>query len=158
MEAACLNRSKSLGLTLIELLLVLTIVGLSAALAIPALRDPAATQLREEADRLAHLLEGARAASRAYDEAMAWRVEPAGFRFIGQAGGPWPTNWLHPHTEATIRSAQDVELGPEPVIAPQAILLRHRQRAELSLWVRTDGVRPFEVVLATPPSRPGAEP
>lgn len=144
-----------LGLTLIELLLVLMIIGLVTALAVPALRDPASSRLKNEAARLVNLLEGGRAASRAYDEALGWQVREGGFRFLGQAGGPWPTNWLHPETEAQVLGAEGLELGPEPMIAAQAVLLRHRQRPDLLLWVRTDGVRPFEVSATPMQTDPG---
>lgn len=146
------------GLTLIELLLVLAVVALATALTLPALRDPAQSGLRDEATRLAALLEGARAASRAYDEALGWQVQDGGFRFVGRAGGPWPTEWLHPDTEAQVLGAPRLELGPEPIIAPQVVLLRHRQRTELMLWVRTDGVRPFEVLVTPVPADPGRRP
>jgi general secretion pathway protein H len=136
------------GLTLIELLLVLAVVGLAAALAIPALRDPARSNLQNEAVRLAALLEGARAASRAYDETLTWQLQGGGFRFLGQAGGPWPTQWLHAETEAQVLGGSGLTLGPEPIIAPQTVLLRHRQRPELMLWVHTNGVRPFEVLVS----------
>lgn len=55
------------GLTLIELLLVLMIIGMVTGLSLQALRDPVQAQLQSEATRLAGLLEGARAASRAQD-------------------------------------------------------------------------------------------
>jgi general secretion pathway protein H len=152
------SAGRSLGLTLIELLLVLTVMGLVMALALPALRDPAQSGLREDALRLATLLEGARAASRAYDETMTWQVRESGFGFGGQAVRFMPTHWLHADTEAQVLGSASLVLGPEPVIAAQTVRLHHRQRPELSLWVHTDGVRPFEVLLTPPQSGLGPGP
>lgn len=149
---------RCLGLTLIELLLVLTVIGLAMALALPALRDPAQSGLRDDAFRLANLLEGARAASRTFDETVTWQVQEAGFRLGGRTGTPQTTPWLHPDTEARVLGSASLELGPEPVIAAQTVQLRHRQRPELSLWVHTDGVRPFEVLLTPPQAGQGPAP
>jgi general secretion pathway protein H len=49
------------GFTLIELLVVVALIAIATASLSLALRDPAESQLRREADRLAALLEAARA-------------------------------------------------------------------------------------------------
>lgn len=146
------------GLTLIELLTVLSVIALTTALALPALRDGTASGLREEALRLAHLLEQARAASRARDETVTWQVQGPGFVFRGPVQEPRTSWWLHPDTEAEVLDAQTLELGPEPVIAAQTVRLRQRQRPELSWWVYTDGARPFEALDSPPPTVPGIRP
>lgn len=138
------------GFTLIELLLVLVIISIGTSLSLLALRDPAQDQLQGEATRLAGLLEGARAASRAQDAPLRWHVEGAGFRFEGQAGGPWPDRWLHKDIEAQVLGASELILGPEPVLAAQAVLLGHKLAPERRVWVATDGVRPFEVLPIRP--------
>ena len=58
-------QTKARGFTLIELLIVVAIVALASTLATLALRDPDASALEREADRLSALLEAARAESRA---------------------------------------------------------------------------------------------
>lgn len=138
------------GLTLLELLLVLLIIGIGTSLSLLALRDPAQAQLQSEATRLAGLLEGARAASQAQDVPLRWRVEGAGFRFVGQAGGPWPDRWLHVEIEAQVLGGSELVLGPEPVLAAQAVLLGHRLVPERRVWVASDGVRPFAVLPIRP--------
>jgi general secretion pathway protein H len=142
------------GFTLIELLLVLVIIAIGTSLSLLALRDPAQAQLQGEATRLAGLLEGARAASRAQDTPLLWRVEGAGFRFEGlvpfPSGGPWPERWLHEDIQAQVLGGSELVLGPEPVLAAQAVLLGHRQTPERRIWVATDGVRPFEVLPIRP--------
>lgn len=138
------------GLTLMELLWVLVIIGIISSLSVLALREPAQGQLQDEATRLAGLLEGARAASRAQDAPLRWRVEGAGFRFEGQAGGPWPDRWLHQDIEAQVVGGSELILGPEPVLPAQTVLLGHKRARELRIWVATDGVRPFEVLPVRP--------
>ncbi len=56
--------SRPRGFTLIELLIVLVIVALASAVATLALRDPQASALEREADRLSALFEAARAEAR----------------------------------------------------------------------------------------------
>ena len=138
------------GLTLVELMVVLLIVGIATAVTLLALPDSPQAQLQAEASRLVALLESARAASRAQDEALRWQVNDAGFRFEGRAGGPWPNQWLHADTQAQVIGARELLLGPEPVIGAQAVALNHRRRPESRLWVGTDGVHPFQILSAEP--------
>jgi general secretion pathway protein H len=65
------------GFTLIELLIVLAIVALASTLATLAVRDPQASALEREADRLSALLEAARAESRASGLTVLWVPGPA---------------------------------------------------------------------------------
>jgi len=60
------------GFTLIELLIVVAIVAVASAVATLALRDPQASALEQEADRLSALLEAARAESRASGLPLLW--------------------------------------------------------------------------------------
>ena len=62
------------GFTLLELLVVLSIVALATAGAGLAMRDSGQTQLEREAARLAALLESARAQSRAGGLPVRWRA------------------------------------------------------------------------------------
>ena len=138
------------GLTLVELMVVLLIIGIATALTLLALPDSPQSQLQADASRLVALLESARAASRAQDEALRWRVDDAGFRFEGRAGGPWPNQWLHADIQARVIGGKELLLGPEPVIGAQVVALNHRRRPESPLWVGTDGVRPFQVISTQP--------
>mgnify|MGYP003620647923 FL=1 len=71
------------GFTLLELLVVISIMALATAGVGLAMRDGGQTQLEREAARLAALLESARAQSRAGGIPVRWRALPGGFRFEG---------------------------------------------------------------------------
>ncbi|WP_077037523.1 prepilin-type N-terminal cleavage/methylation domain-containing protein [Pelomonas sp. KK5] len=137
------------GFTLIELLVVVAIVAIASAAVVMALRDPAATQLEREAERLAGLFEGARAESRASGMEVDWLplvddVHGDQFRFVGLPDtAPMPRRWLSPDGVAVeIVGARSVKLGPEPMIGAQRVILSlGPQRLELS----TDGLAPFTV-------------
>jgi general secretion pathway protein H len=135
------------GFTLIELLVVVAIIAIASGVVALALRDGDASRLDEEAERLAALLEGARAEARAAGLAARWELRTGGdddgFRFVGlPAARTFPSHWLHPGVSAEITGARAVVLGPEPLIGAQRIVLRLERR---SLTLATDGLAPFAV-------------
>jgi general secretion pathway protein H len=67
------------GLTLLELLVVLAIIGFAMAGVSLSLRDSSQTQLEREAQRLVAVLEAARAQSRTSGIALIWQATPEGF-------------------------------------------------------------------------------
>ncbi|MDB5885130.1 MAG: ral secretion pathway protein [Polaromonas sp.] len=110
-----------------------------------ALRDTSGTALEREAQRLAVLLDSARAQSRMNANPVRWRPTSTGFVFEGLgAASAFPTNWLGQDVRAAVNSA--VVLGPEPVIGPQQIRLVSTRDPSRSLILATDGIRPFAVV------------
>jgi len=141
------------GFTLIELLVVVALIAIATAVVSLSLRDPAATQLEREAERLAALFETARAESRAAGLDVQWVpvLDDSGdqFRFPGlPARIQLPRRWLGEPVTVEIAGARSVRLGPEPMIGAQTLQLRlGSQRVLLS----TDGLGPFEVSpVATP--------
>jgi len=133
------------GFTLLELLVVLAIMALATAGVGLALRDGGAAQLEREGERLAALLEAARAQSRASGAAVRWRAQAGGFVFDGlpgPAGTPRP--WLDAATGVRGGTAT-LWLGPEPLIGAQQVVLVNRQHPARALAVGTDGLRPFAV-------------
>ena len=134
------------GFTLLELLVVVSIMALATAGVGLAMRDGGQAQLEREAARLSALLESARAQSRTGGIPVRWRALPQGFRFEGlppSAQAALPNQWLDAGT--TVRGQAVLLLGPEPLIGPQQVLITHQAHPDRTLRIATDGVRPFSV-------------
>ena len=129
---------KAAGFTLLELLLVITIVAIASTGAAMALRDSAQAGLETEALRLAALLELGRSQSRSSGLPVRWVATTKGFTLNGKN-----QTWLTPGVQATIEPP--LLLGPEPVIAPQSATLWLTEQPQYQLRVATDGIRPFAV-------------
>lgn len=136
------------GFTLLELLVVITIIAIASAAVSVSMRDGTQTMLEREATRLAALLEAGRALSRSSGQTIRWRDTPQGFNFEGLNAASLPHNWLRADT--TVRwdagiSSNTLTLGPEPIIEPQALTLIQDNR---SIRLATDGLHPFAVQTA----------
>ncbi len=136
------------GFTLLELLVVVAIIAMASAGVTLALRDSADTQLEREAQRLAALLESARAQSRTSGRPVQWRVVEGGFRFDGLPPNTLPEQWLAPTTG--VRGANVLQLGPEPIIGRQQVVLASSSSPGRGLRIATDGLRPFTVTAEAP--------
>ena len=132
------------GFTLIELLVVVAIMAIATAGIGLSLRDSSATALERDAQRLAVLLESARAQSRMTGNPVRWRPTAGGFSFEGLTGPAYPSSWLS--YDVRVAGIGFVVLGPEPVIGPQQIRLVSSAEPTRSLTLATDGVRPFSVL------------
>ena len=142
------------GFTLIELMVVLVIVAMGAALVSLAIRDPAETRLENEAARLVALLETARTEARVGGFDVVWvpgtdaQADP--FHFSGlPTSMKLPTHWLDDRVRAQVVGATSVVLGPEAILPPQRIVLRLDDRR---LDIGSDGLAAFAVV--APPDAP----
>lgn len=147
-----LQRECQRGFTLMELMVVVAIIAIASAGVMFAIPDASATALERDAQRLAALLDSARAQSRASGLAVVWRATPEGFKFEGlpQAKNAstgemvdlvkFPTNWLSSDTR--VDESSRLALGPEPIIARQEVVLLNAAR---SLTLATDGIRPFAI-------------
>jgi general secretion pathway protein H len=140
------------GFTLLELLVVVTIIAMASAGVALALRDSSHTQLEREAQRLAALLDAARALSRANGVPVRWVPNAQGFWFEGLPPGALPTRWLADQTE--VRVTTPVALGPEPIIGRQDVVLSSASRPNDVLHVVTDGLGPFTVQAEAPAAQP----
>ena len=129
------------GFTLLELLVVIAIMALATAGVGLALRDSGATQLQREGERLAALLESARAQSRASGAAVRWRADAQGFHFEGLPGSQLPRHWLDGAT--AVRGPGVLWLGPEPLIGAQQVVIVSQAHPDHAVRVATDGLRPF---------------
>jgi len=141
------------GFTLIELMVVMAIVAIGAALASLALPDSDSRTLAREGERLAALLESARAQSRAAGVPVRWRPTASGFAWDGLPPGATalPTGWLDARTRVLGNAA--LLLGPDPIIDAQALVLErggHAGQPPQVLRVATDGLRPFSTGPVTP--------
>lgn len=142
------------GFTLIELLVVVALIAITSATISLALRDPAELQLQREAQRLAALLETARAESRASGLAVRWIPKSVktgeDFHFEGLPRTiQLPTRWLGEPVAVLIENASAANpglvLGPEPVIPAQRLRLElGSQRVVLG----TDGLGAFDIITA----------
>jgi general secretion pathway protein H len=146
------GRNRAAGFTLIELLVVVALIAITSATISLALRDPTEMQLEREAQRLAALLEAARAESRASGLTVHWypKSQKAGddFRFDGLPRTiQLPTRWLGDPVAVQIENATAVNpglvLGPEPIIPAQRLRLRLGDKL---LVLGTDGLAAFDVV------------
>jgi general secretion pathway protein H len=144
----------SKGFTLLELLVVLAIMAIATAGVGLAMRDSSQSQLEREGQRLAALLESARAQSRMRANPVRWHTTATGFAFEGLPSGALPSDWLAPDIRAA--NAPPLILGPEPIIGPQQIRLTSLSQPARSLTIATDGVRPFAVLAeaSTAPATP----
>ena len=147
------SRNSSTGFTLLELLVVVAIVAMVSAGVGLSLLDTGQLQLEREAQRLAALLESARARSRVMGVPVVWRASPNGFTFDGLAPSDLSTGWLDRDTQLAEGRAGEgpvtaVLLGPEPFLLPQEILLISRAQPGKTVRLATDGVRPFAVQTA----------
>ena len=141
---------RRLGFTLIELLVVIAIIAFATAGVSFAIRDSSQSALDREAERLAALFEAARAQSRASGVAVRWRLTADGFAFDGLPPQTLPTQWQQPGFAALAldgngRALPVLQLGPEPIIAAQQVLLSTEGPPARSLRIATDGLRPFTV-------------
>lgn len=138
------------GFTLLELLVVITIIAAASTGVALALRDGTQTALDRDAQRLAVLFESARAQSRATGVAVTWQATANGFEFGGLSQATLPSRWLSPSTRVV--GTASVQLGPEPMIGAQAVqLIDDTQRGSAqrgntqatTVRIATDGLRPF---------------
>ena len=140
---------RSRGFTLLELLVVVAIIAIGSAGVAFALRDTEGTRLEREGQRLAALLEAARAQSRLTGVPVRWVPVEGGFRFDGLPERALPQSWLDADTRAA--AGAPLLLGPEPIIGPQAVVLLAPGRPEHNVRVATDGLRPFAVTAGDAP-------
>ncbi|MFM7026188.1 MAG: prepilin-type N-terminal cleavage/methylation domain-containing protein [Limnohabitans sp.] len=131
------------GFTLIELLVVVALIAVATAGVTLSLRDSASDALERDAQRLAAVLESARAQSRANGTPVTWQAQAGGFALQGLPHSPNSQAWLSEQTR--VQAGPAVVLGPEPLIQPRQILLYSALPGGHSVRVVTDGLRPFEV-------------
>jgi general secretion pathway protein H len=142
-------RHASAGFSLLELMVVVLLIAIGTGITALSLRDASQSRLEEEGARLSALLETARTQSRIVGTDVRWQPlkDGGGFEFVGLpalAAAQLPTRWLDAETTAVIVGNAQIQLGPEPLLAAQRVVL-HLGTHELA--VGTDGLAPFQVVV-----------
>lgn len=168
-----------MGFTLLEMLVVLTVLALASGLTALALRDGASQRLEQEGVRLAALLEAARLESRTTGRTISWSVaspmrpSPAGqaadFQFGD--GAPMATaTAARPATHSAVNPPDPLQRLPRRwlhegtqaevigarvvVLGPDPILPPQRIRLRLgreAVVIGTDGLGPFRLESGAPP-------
>lgn len=136
------------GFTLLELLVVLSIIAIATAGVAIALRDSGNALLDRDAQRLMTLLEAGRAQSRSTGIEMRWTATAQGFSFSDGGQQATPTPWLTPLSVEPAPAT--LTLGPEPLIGPQSVTLRSRDNPALAVTISTDGLTAFRLQSPSP--------
>ncbi len=142
------------GFTLLELLVVIAIIAMATVGVGFAMRDAGQTTLDREGERLVALLESARARSRASGATVRWHLTPEGpgaFVFDGLPPDALPNEWMSTGIGAQPIAADGtaapaLQLGPDPIIAAQQLVLTSVGPPARELRIGTDGLRPFAIV------------
>jgi general secretion pathway protein H len=146
------RRGAGCGFTLVELLVVLSLIAIASGIVALALRDPSASRLDRESVRLSALLEAGRAESRSSGVSVSFEFiagGAGGFRFVGTpAALALPGHWLDADMRGEIVGARALALGPEPILPPTRLRLVLGER---QLLLASDGLSPFGVANAASP-------
>ena len=144
------RRFRSSGFTLLELLVVVAIIAIGTATVSLALRDASASSLEREAQRLAALLEAGRAQSRPPVGSCSGATTAPGLQnssALMRVRCPPPGSG----TDTGGPRHHLLQLGPDPLIEPQGIVLVSASQPDSNCARGTDGLRPFTVQPGTPP-------
>ncbi len=147
------SKARHGGFTLIELMVVVAIIAITAAVASLVLPNPSASRLEREAVRLVALLESARAQARSGGLTVMWVPQANGgdkdYQFLGLPQVMQPSlQWMEREVRAEVVGARSIVLGPEPVIGAQSLILR---LGDQQMVIATDGLTPFAPVLGEAP-------
>lgn len=131
------------GFTLLELLVVLTIIGVMSAVVMLALPDPRG-RLVDEAERFAARAVAARDNAIISARATRIAVDAGGYSFAQKRGGTWQDISEKPLNRArwqdgTKASAAQVDFDPTGVAAPSARITIQRGNERVGIAIGADG-------------------
>jgi general secretion pathway protein H len=143
------------GFTLLELMVVLVIIAVSASLALLALPPTNRNALDQDSAQLAALLDAARSYAAAVQAPVRLETTPEGYQFVGIVRGSWqvlegelrPRNFLTTGAQLSLPTAarNGLLLGPEPVSEPSQVSIALGAEGRT---VSSDGASPFFVAPA----------
>ncbi len=134
-----LRRSAEHGFTLVELLIVLTILGLMSAVVVIAMPGDAA-ELRQEADSFAARASAAQEQAVLASRAVSVRVDGSGYAFERRAGAGWQAVSAHRWREGTQVQPATSRITFDPTgMSDSAQLLLERGGERLAIEVAGDG-------------------
>ena len=139
------SKAKSLGFTLLELLVVLLIMALGSAGVAWSLRQTPEQALEREAQRLIYWLEVARVQASVQGQRVQWVATPLGYSFWVNGPSTLPKEiipWLANSTQV-VSSNSSLVLGPEPILSPQSIELGMQDTNTMRIKISTNGLSPF---------------
>jgi general secretion pathway protein H len=139
------SKAKSLGFTLLELLVVLLIMALGSAGVAWSLRQTPEQTLEREAQRLIYWLEVARVQASVQGQRVQWVATPLGYSFWANGPSTLPKElipWLASSTRV-ISSNSFLVLVPEPILSPQSIELGMQDTNAVRIKISTNGLSPF---------------
>lgn len=141
----CAHKPLQHGFTLLELMVVVAIIAIASVGVAISLPNQDSVKLEREAQRLASLLDSARAQSRATGLLVKWRATEQGFKFEGlknKNASELEKLSFWSEQGISVVESKILVLGPEPIIDKQKIIL---QLQDQQIEIATDGLHPFKV-------------
>lgn len=124
------------GFTLIELMVVLVIIGIASAAVSLSIRPDPLKLLREDAERLAQLLQLAQTEARADGRPITWRADAKGFGFSRRADQGTGLDRFkddpHLHPRRWQSSPMEIDTAPGPRVVLSAEWIAEPMQIRLS--------------------------
>lgn len=137
------------GFSLVELLLVISIVAMASSMVVVAISDAQRSHLDKLAVQIGAELERGRALSRSLGVPLWWRPTARGYIISPTAdapaiGIPESDEKTLPDPDLQLHGSP-IRLGPEPIIPAAQLRLQLKGQTERSVTLSTQGLAPFEL-------------